>query len=183
MEKQSCGMLDIGTVLCPKSLTGLVTQGSPEYLIKMYIIFSRSGEGNSCVHAKQLQSCLTLCNPMDCSLPSSSVYGILQARRVELVACLPPGHLPDSEMEPVSFYVSSIGRWGLYHQSHLGSLEKVINICISNKIIVRYANLAGWPSNHILNSERRQLIFNLGFTLKLLESFKNIESWVLPQRF
>lgn len=37
MEKQSCGMLDIGTVLCPKSLTGLVTLGSPEYLIKMYI--------------------------------------------------------------------------------------------------------------------------------------------------
>ena len=26
------------------------------------------------------QSCLTLCNPMDCSLPDSSVHGILQAR-------------------------------------------------------------------------------------------------------
>ena len=25
------------------------------------------------------QMCLTLCNPMDCSLPSSSLYGILQA--------------------------------------------------------------------------------------------------------
>ena len=25
------------------------------------------------------QSCLTLCNPMDCSLPGSSVHGILQA--------------------------------------------------------------------------------------------------------
>ena len=31
-------------------------------------------------HAKSLQSCLTLCNPMDCSLPGFSVYGILQAR-------------------------------------------------------------------------------------------------------
>ena len=29
------------------------------------------------------QSCLTLCNPMDCSLPGSSVYGILQARILE----------------------------------------------------------------------------------------------------
>ena len=29
------------------------------------------------VHAKWLQSCLTLCNPMDCSPPGSSVYGIL----------------------------------------------------------------------------------------------------------
>ena len=26
------------------------------------------------------QSCLTLCNPMDCSLPDSSVHGIFQAR-------------------------------------------------------------------------------------------------------
>ena len=26
------------------------------------------------------KSCLTLCDPMDCNLPSSSVHGILQAR-------------------------------------------------------------------------------------------------------
>ena len=33
-----------------------------------------------CVYAKSLQSCLTLCNPMDCSPPGSSVHGILYAR-------------------------------------------------------------------------------------------------------
>ena len=32
------------------------------------------------------QSCLTLCNPMDCNLPGSSVHGILQARILQLVA-------------------------------------------------------------------------------------------------
>ena len=32
------------------------------------------------------QSCLTLCNPMDCRQPSSSVHGILQARTLEWVA-------------------------------------------------------------------------------------------------
>ena len=32
------------------------------------------------------QSCLTLCNPMDCSLPGSSVLGILQAGILEWVA-------------------------------------------------------------------------------------------------
>ena len=32
------------------------------------------------------QSCLTLCNPMGQSPPSSSVYGILQARILEWVA-------------------------------------------------------------------------------------------------
>ena len=34
------------------------------------------------------QSCLTLCDPMDCSLPGSSVHGILQARILEWVAIL-----------------------------------------------------------------------------------------------
>ena len=29
------------------------------------------------------QSCLTLCDPMDCSPPGSSVYGIFQARVLE----------------------------------------------------------------------------------------------------
>ena len=32
------------------------------------------------------QSCLTLCNPMDCSPPGSSILGILQARILEEVA-------------------------------------------------------------------------------------------------
>ena len=36
--------------------------------------------------AKSLQSCPTLCDPMDCSLPGSSVHGILQARVLEWVA-------------------------------------------------------------------------------------------------
>ena len=34
------------------------------------------------------QSCLTLCNPMDCSMPGSSIHGILQARTLEWVAML-----------------------------------------------------------------------------------------------
>ena len=36
--------------------------------------------------AKSLQLCPTLCNPMDCSSPGSSVHGILQARVLEWVA-------------------------------------------------------------------------------------------------
>ena len=39
---------------------------------------------NVCVLATQ--SCLTLCDPMDCSLPGSSVHGIFQARILEWVA-------------------------------------------------------------------------------------------------
>ena len=36
--------------------------------------------------AKLLQSCPTLCDPMDCSPPGFSVHGILQARTLEWVA-------------------------------------------------------------------------------------------------
>ena len=40
------------------------------------------------MYAQSLQLCPTLCNPMNCSLPGSSVHGILQARILEWVAML-----------------------------------------------------------------------------------------------
>ena len=39
-----------------------------------------------CMRAKLLQSCPTLRDPIDCSPPSSSVHGILQARTLKRVA-------------------------------------------------------------------------------------------------
>ena len=39
-----------------------------------------------CVCMLVAQSCLTLCNPIDCSPPGPSVHGILQARTLEWVA-------------------------------------------------------------------------------------------------
>ena len=48
------------------------------------------------------QSCPTFCDPMDCSLPVSSVHGILQARILEWVAFSSPGVLPNPEIEPRS---------------------------------------------------------------------------------
>ena len=46
------------------------------------------------------QLCLTLCYPMDCSLPGSSVRGILQARLLEWAAISSPADLPDPRIEP-----------------------------------------------------------------------------------
>ena len=46
---------------------------------------SQSGTWD-CMHAKLFQSCLTLCDPMDCSPPGSIVHGFLQARILEWVA-------------------------------------------------------------------------------------------------
>ena len=44
------------------------------------------GTAKKCVCVLVAQSCLTLCSPMDCSLPVSSVHGILQAGLLEWVA-------------------------------------------------------------------------------------------------
>ena len=46
------------------------------------------------VKVKVAQSCLTLCDPTGCSLPGSSVHGILQARILELLF-RSPGKLPN----------------------------------------------------------------------------------------
>ena len=48
------------------------------------------------------QSCPTLCDSMDCSLPGSTVYGIFQAKILEWVAIPSPGDLPDPGIEPRS---------------------------------------------------------------------------------
>ena len=45
------------------------------------------------------QLCRTLYVPMDCSLPGSYVHGIFQARILEWVAILSPGHLPNLRTE------------------------------------------------------------------------------------
>ena len=55
-----------------------------------------------CRHAQFFQSRPTLCNPMDCSSPGSSVHEIVQARILECVAMPPPGDFPDPGIEPTS---------------------------------------------------------------------------------
>ena len=44
----------------------------------------------------------TLCDPMDCNLPGSSVHGILQVRRLEWVAIPFSGDLPNPGIKPGS---------------------------------------------------------------------------------
>ena len=44
------------------------------------------GKQYAAAAAKSLQSCSTLCDPMDCSLPGSSVQGSLQVRVLEWAA-------------------------------------------------------------------------------------------------
>ena len=60
-----------------------------------------------------LPSCLTLCDPVDCS--GSSVPGILQARVLEWVAVPSSGGSSRPRDRTCVSYVSCIGRWVLDH--------------------------------------------------------------------
>ena len=55
------------------------------------------------------QSCLTLCDPVNCSPLGSSVHGILKARILEWVV------MPLLRDQTPNSYVSCIGRQVLYH--------------------------------------------------------------------
>ena len=71
------------------------------------------------MHAQSFQSCLTLCNLMECSPPGSSVHGILQARVLEWTAM--PSFRGSSQ--PGVSDVSCIGRQILYYWHCLSKLK------------------------------------------------------------
>ena len=73
------------------------------------------------VSAKSLQSCLTLCDPVNCSPPGSSVHGILQTRLLEWVATPSSRGSSWPRLWSCISYVSFIGRQVLYHLCLLGS--------------------------------------------------------------
>ena len=71
------------------------------------------------MHAKSLHSCLTVCGPMDCSPPDSSVHGILQARILEWVA-IPFSRRSSQPRDQTNIsVVSCVCRQVLYHECHL----------------------------------------------------------------
>ena len=61
-----------------------------------------------CMCVKSLQSCLTLCDPMDCSSKGSPVHGVLQARILEWVATASSRGLPNPGIKPTSLMSSAL---------------------------------------------------------------------------
>ena len=69
---------------------------------------------NQCV-CSVTQSCLTLCDPLDCSLPGSSVHGIFPGKNTG-VGCISYSRGSSWPRDGTCiFSVSCIGRWVLYH--------------------------------------------------------------------
>ena len=83
-------------------------------LVKVYVLAGFTfiimpGISKSYIKVKVLvaQLSLTLCDPMDCSPPGSSVHNSLQARILEWVALPLTGDLPDPGTEPGSLVLQA----------------------------------------------------------------------------
>ena len=85
------------------------------------------------------QSCPTLSHPMACSMPSSSVHGISQARILEWVAI---SFSRGSSWPRDRIRVSCIGRWILYHQTTREALRlwEIFRIIQNSKSTRLYAS-------------------------------------------
>ena len=101
-----------GLLNCRQILHPLSCQGSPR---QYHAHFIKVCTPNFlCACAQSLQLGLTVCDPVDCSPPGSSIHGILHARTLEWVA-MPSsrGSSRPGDRTHVS-YVSCTGRWVLY---------------------------------------------------------------------
>ena len=65
------------------------------------------------MRAQSLQSCLTLCDPVDCVPPGSYVHGILQARVQEWVA-VPSSRGPSQPRDRTASFMSPALPGGFY---------------------------------------------------------------------
>ena len=70
------------------------------------------------------QSCLTTCNSTGCSLPGSSLHGVLQARILGWMPFPSPGDLLNQGLELGLLHCRQI----LYHLSHKGSPSYMLSV-------------------------------------------------------
>ena len=90
-----------------------------------------------CCCCEVAQSCPTLCNPMDCSLPGSSVHGIFQARILEWVAIsFSRGLINPISVPLTSFYSMRWGRNGVkIRMWPIGSYKDLSSVVYSDQIL------------------------------------------------
>ena len=126
------------------------------------------------MQAKSLQSCLTLCDPVDCSPPGSSVHGTLQARILERGARPSSRGSPQPRDRTFISYVSFIGRRVLYHEHHLGIPHQqwYLALKITNLFLCHKTD----PVTLVV------LTFLLQFLLRPddLQAQKGLHAWSLP---
>ena len=123
-----------------QKLYGIIQIITATYIIWKYTAQTLPFNIRVFVHAQSLQLCPTLCNPVDCSPPGSSVHRILQARMLAWLPCRPPG-LPDPGIEFMSAYISCIAggfftHWATWEALFIYSisfLSKSISVTLRQK--------------------------------------------------
>ena len=78
------------------------TQESSALLIPAHLLCTRAHRAEFLPVCSVAQLCPTLCEPMDCSPPGSSVHGIVQARILEGLPGPPPGDTAQTLMSVAS---------------------------------------------------------------------------------
>ena len=85
--------------------------------MKLILTIASNYMAHACEHAKSLQSCLTLRDPMDCSLPGSSVHVDSPGNNTEMgFHTLLQGIFP-SQGSNLHLLCSCTGRWVHYHHA------------------------------------------------------------------
>ena len=96
------------------------------------------------MHAKSIQSCPTLCNPMDSNWPGSSVHGILQARTLEWVA------VSFSNAWKWKVKVKLLSHVQLFATPWNAALEASLSITSSQTLLKLTSIELVMPSNHLI---------------------------------
>ena len=76
----------ISTFMSKSGIIGSYGNSSSNFFTFFYLDASTIKDSTAAAAAKSLQSCLTLCDPIDGSPPGFPVPGILQARTLEWAA-------------------------------------------------------------------------------------------------
>ena len=115
--------------------------------------------------AKSLQSCPTLCDPLDCTFQAPLYVGFSRQEHRSRLLCPPPGDLPHSGIKPSSPVVPALQADSLplrhrgspsingtnhhFHQHHYHYLREAINDCCYNSFAFAHSQDGGLaPSSH-----------------------------------
>ena len=122
----------------------LVTRRSRllQFLLRIYFEFGLSHLTSSHVFfaaAKSLQSCPTLCNPIDSIPPGSAIPGILQARTLEWVAISFSIYIENYETL-VKEIKENTNRWRNIPRSWIRRIN-IVKMSILSKAIYRFSTI------------------------------------------
>ena len=112
---------EMATPRCSSDLTSLHV---PETFTCQGLLGERSlCMSVACVLCLVAQSCPTLCDPMDCSLPASSIHGDSPSKNTG--GSSPPGELSNPGIEPGLLHGKTTGSWRALQMARPSRQEKV----------------------------------------------------------